>query len=164
MRKLLCTLLALFVGFGCLAAQESKSIIDDINSPVNGQGRVTVMQDETIDGMLGTYHEVDSVALAQGLLHTNYTIVKGYKILVFSGNNQSKSKTEAQQKMSQVRNAFPDQEVTMTYEAPFWRVHAGNFITRPEATEILKQMKRKFPSFGKEMYVVDNVNVKRPTY
>lgn len=164
MKKILFALLAFFLIFGYASAQEVKSIIDDINTPVNGQGRITIMQDECIDGLLGTYQEVDSVALSKGLINTNYVTVKGYKVLVFSGNNQSKSRSEAEQKRRLVREAFPEMEVTMSYEAPFWRVHAGNFITRNEATEMLKELRKKFPSFGKEMYVVDNVNVKRPAY
>lgn len=146
-------------------AQEGKSIVEELNTIRPQQGKIVILQDESIDGILGRYHEIDSTAMLNGHdLYTNYVTVEGYKILVFAGNNQNKSKTEAQTKLKQVREAFPGQEVTITYQAPFWRVMAGNFLTKQEAEESLKEMRKKFPSFGKEMYIIDKQKVKRPVY
>jgi len=46
------------------------------------------------------------------------------------------------------------------FDSPFWRLRVGNFATREEAEEVMEELKKTFPSFGKEMYiVVDEVKI-----
>ncbi|WP_101690063.1 SPOR domain-containing protein [Dysgonomonas massiliensis] len=161
MKKIYCILIMILSVYQLTYAQEVRSIIDDINTPKRGQGSVRVLQDESIDGLLGTYFVADSTN--RNYDNTPYVRSKGYKIQVFSGNNQAKSKAEAQRKYREVKNAFPEYEVVINYNEPFWRVRVGNFITRDGAELVLKELRQKFPSFGKEMTIVEDM-IKRPSF
>lgn len=157
-------LIFLFVSGTLLAQSGQKTIIDDLNSSKSGQGKVTIMQDESIQKIVAIYHEADTISGVNSDgrvdLSANLVKVKGFKIQVFSGNNQSKSKQEAESKRAMVRNSYPDLETIITYNAPLWRLRVGNFLTREDAERVLSEMKKTFPSFAGEMHVVPDV-VKR---
>lgn len=159
MKKVLFTFLSLILCTAFVNAQGD--IVRDLNSSKYGQGNVKIFQDEAIQNIVAV--RSDSVLRNNDAdLTTNFVKVKGFKIQVFSGNNQSKSKNEAFSKKAQVENAFPEMETVVTFNSPFWRLRVGNFQTREEAEEVLKEMKRKFPSF-REMYIVSDT-IKRPAY
>ncbi len=150
------------ISISSFAQSEERSIIEELNSSKWGQGNVKVLQDEAINGLLGIRQETDT---AKKLGHVDpnaeFVRVKGFKIQVFSGNNQQRSKREAESKQAQVRSAFPELETVVSFHSPFWRLRVGNFLKSDEAEAVLKEMKKTFPSFGREMYVVPDV-VKRP--
>lgn len=158
MRKILYTIIVIFICSGTISAQETRSIVDEINMSKGGQGNVKVYQDETISNVLGKYRATD---LSKG--DGNYVKVMGYRIQVYSGNNQSVSKSEAESKASIVRKDFPEMEVTISYQAPTWLVRAGNFLTQEEADAALALIKEKHPGLAREMYVV-RATVKRPSF
>ena len=138
--------------------QGTQSIVDDINKKKVGQGRVRVMQDESIDDSLALYNVNSDTS---NVIRLSDEKVNGYKIQVFSGNNQNKSRAEAESKQRLIRESFPEHQALVTYESPTWRLRVGNFLTRSEAEALLGPMKEAFPSFGKEMYVVSDV-IRRP--
>ncbi len=151
----------------CVSAQSSaqsnlqkKDILEELNSRSPGRGNVTVFEDESITHILGR---------AMGPARTIYTSndgeerfyrARGWKIQVFSGNNQRTSRNEATNKQNQINSAFPEHETVVLFESPFWRLRVGNFETRAEAEEVMDELVKAFPSFGKEMYiVVDEVKI-----
>lgn len=169
MAKSIYTLLILFVLSLYVNAQDT-SIINDLNAVKAGQGRVTIYQDESIRALIGSPIQkgttIKTDALASQLSSspdskesapTKYIKTKGFRIQVYSGSSQKRSKSEAQDRRSTIRSAFPNMEVTVTYTSPVWRVKAGNFTTREQAQEALAQMKAKFPALGREMYIVTDV-------
>mgnify|MGYP003623496179 CR=1 FL=1 len=139
-----------------------KTIIDELNSPKSGQGRVIVMQDEVVDGLLAIRQQADTTQKL-GVIDSNaeFTKVKGFKIQAFYGNNQQRSKREAESKQAQIRQIFPELESVVSFHSPFWRLRVGNFLNREDAEAVLKDMKKSFPAMGREMYVVSDV-VKKP--
>lgn len=158
MNKVFFIFLAIILFSQMLHAQkEQGEIVKDLNTSKYGQGKVKVYQDEVIqyvvalrsDSMI-TRNDKDLSAT------TEYVKVKGYRIQVFSGNNQSRSKNEALSKKAQIESAFPELEAIVTFQSPFWRLRVGNFTTREEAHVVLTEMKKKFPHF-REMSIVDAV-------
>jgi hypothetical protein len=154
------TALALLSSMG-LFAQSKPSIIDDLNAPKQGQGMVKVYIDDNIKNLIGTPAEsATSNRAANDTLTgstrsaTNFIKRPGFKIQVFSGNNQRKSKDEAYYKQAQIRNNFPDIETSVSFHSPFWRLRAGNYKSYAEASQAMGELKKAFPSFGKEMYIV----------
>ena len=137
---------------------DTRSIVDDINAKKVGQGNVRVMQDESVDASLARYHVNGDTS---NVIRLSDEKANGYKVQVFSGNNQNQSKNEAQYKQRLIRESFPEHQAEMTYSAPTWRVRVGNFLTRAEAEELLGRLREEFPSFGKEMYVVSDI-IRRP--
>lgn len=154
MNKLLYIFVALLV-FSTLSAQDKhRTIIDDINTRKVGQGSVRVMQDETIDLEVGQYNiNVDTA----GVIRLSNERMNGFKIQVYSGQSRS----EAESKQAAIRAEFRRHLAEVTYNSPSWRLRVGNFLTRAEAEVVLAEMKTAFPSFGKEMYIVNDV-IRRP--
>ncbi|MFR9165806.1 MAG: SPOR domain-containing protein [Dysgonomonas sp.] len=159
----------------CIAACLGQgSIITDLNQPKAGQGSITIYQDETIEGLIGlksaaegttTPVQNDQNTGETPVKHepTNYIQTKGYKIQVFSGNDQRRSKNEAYSKKEMIQSSFPDMEVAITFRSPVWRVRVGNFKTYEQAFQAMKELKDAFPTFGKEMQIVEAV-IKLPVY
>ncbi len=139
--------------------KQRKEIIDELNTVKPGQGRVMVFEDRAIEEVIGR-----SMAPARTVYATadgmQFVKMRGFKIQVFSGNNQRTSKNEAYYKQGLVNTSFPGQETVVTFDSPFWRLRAGNFKTREEATAVLNDMRKTFPAFGREMYIViDEVKI-----
>jgi len=87
--------------------------------------------------------------------------ISGFRVQVFSSNNHQTARSEAFRIKALVEEQFPDRGVYETFNSPFWRVRVGDFRTREEAQELLAELRRTFPAFGREMYVVqDMINVR----
>lgn len=139
---------------------QQKTIINELNSTVFGKGHVTVYEDEAIKGVLGRRITPSHTIYSTGDGSQRYFKMRGFKIQAFAGNNQRNSKNEAYYKQRLINSSYPDQETVVLFDAPFWRLRVGNFKTREEAQEVLNNMKRTFPNFGKEMYIVmDEVKI-----
>ena len=158
-------LLTLFCQVLSVAAQQtvtntsqttSKSILEELNTARRGQGSVVVYEDEAIKGILAKPTSTNLPVYTSEDGATQYVKMRGYKIQVFSGNNQRKSKDEAYSKQRLINNSFEDMETVVYFRSPRWILRAGNFRTREEADVMLKQMVKQFPSFGKEMYIVSD--------
>lgn len=155
MNKILYTFLPLFLfSMTAVAQDNTKTIIEDINTKKAGQGDVRVLQDETIDQQLAQF-TIDTDT--SGVIRLSEDKANGFKIQVYSGQ----SRAEAESKQAAVRSEFKKHQVEVTYNSPSWRLRVGNFLTRAEAEKVLDEMKGAFPSFGKEMYIVSDV-VRRP--
>ena len=141
-------------------SSQKKGILNELNSAVPGRGHVFVYEDEHIGHVLGRSMLPTRTVYSNADGSTQYYRVRGFKIQAFSGNDQRTSKNEAHRKQQLINNSHPEHETVVLFESPFWRLRVGNFQTREEAEEILKEMVKSFPSFGKEMYiVVDEVKI-----
>ena len=86
--------------------------------------------------------------------------VVGYRVQVFSDNNQRTAKAQAEARQRNVSVQFPNWSVYRMYKSPLWRVRVGDFKTRGEAEFAMHELKKAFPSYASEMMVVvDNINV-----
>lgn len=143
--------LCLFSGYA-FSQTGGKTIVNDLNSKKAGQGTVKVMQDEAIEKIVAVRQATDTTVLyATGL---ESTAKNGYRIQAYSGNNQQRSKREAESRQAQVKNVFPELEARVSFHSPFWRLYLGNYVSESEAKKVLEQVKEKFPTIGREMYVV----------
>ncbi|GAB6013219.1 SPOR domain-containing protein [Viscerimonas tarda] len=162
----------LFIGSNICA---QKTIITDLNTTKVGQGSVNIYEDGSISGLIGhkpssnegpinqEVHNTEVTTPDSTLVRTTYKEVTGYKIQVFSGNDQRNSKREGESRKSLMQNAFPDMEVNLTVNPPVWRLRAGNFRTYEEAFQALNDLKNAFPSFAREMQIVKAL-VRLPIY
>lgn len=83
----------------------------------------------------------------------------GYRIQVFADNNQRTAKSEALSRERNIMSQYPELDCYLTYKAPTWRLRVGDFKTREEAVDMMKQMQKAFPSYSREMIVVvDRIN------
>ena len=155
----------MLLSWGAATAQtqqstQKKEILNALNSTVPGKGRVTVYEDESIRNVLGRSMAPPRTVYTNAEGSVQYHKMRGYKIQAFSGNNQRTSKNEAYRKQGLLNGSYPEHETVVLFESPFWRLRVGNFAERADAEQALKEIRRTFPSFGKEMYiVVDEVKI-----
>ena len=136
--------------------QNKNTIIKELNTHRPSQGNVMVYQDQAIEGILAKPAASNLPVFTSEDGTTQYMKMRGYKIQVFSGNDQRKSKDEAYNKQRLINDSFEDLETVVYFNSPRWILRAGNFRTRQEANALLEEIKDKFPSFGKEMYIISD--------
>jgi septal ring-binding cell division protein DamX len=140
--------------------QNNNSIIDELNSERPFQGNVTVYQDEAIKGILAKPAPKELPVFSSADGSTQYVKMRGYKIQVFSGNDQRKSRDEAYSKQRLINEKFDDIETVVYFQSPRWILRAGNFRSREEANRAMNELRGQFPNFGKEMYIIpDTVKI-----
>jgi len=136
-----------------------ESIVDRINSSGSGKGTVRIIQDDSVSERIGRPGKRNS-HLNSGV--ANYIEISGWRIQVFSGNNQRISKNEAFTKEVDIKSVFPEIGTYVTYTAPFWRLKVGDFQTYQDARNMLLKLKSSFPSLGKEMSIIkEKIQVKQ---
>ena len=149
-------------------AQQNKSIIKELNTYRPQQGKIIIYQDDAVTKMLGQNIVLSSGSSMQSQLSSDRSDdsnvgrestarARGYRIQIYSGNDQRRSKDIATSRRNQIKSTYPNMDVSVSYSSPVWRVRAGGFRTRAEAEQALKEMRSKFPSFGREMHIVDDV-------
>jgi hypothetical protein len=68
-------------------------------------------------------------------------IVKGYRLMIANTN----SRDEAIAAKTKLYTYFPELKAYLLYQAPFFKLKAGNFKTRDEAAKYQKLMSSYFP-------------------
>jgi len=142
-------LLLLFLCCGSnLWAQNS--IFDELALREPGKGTVTIHQSEAIRALVGQRSLMEKIEI---IGDKSYIVMPGYRILVFSGNNQRTAKTEAEQKQSQINSRFSELSTQIDFTAPFWRLHVGDFLSYEEAFSTMNKLVAAFPDFKKEIQI-----------
>jgi len=157
-------MLMMLGGIFTLSAQEGlnlerSTIFDSLADRGAGKGEVVINQSPAIQRMVSTRSE-SNIERAENV---TYIKTQGYRVQVFSGNNQRNSKDEAFRKEQEVKEHFPEVHTYVSYNAPFWRLRVGDFGSHEQAYYLLRQLSDAFPKFGKEMYIVKE-EVKIPVY
>ncbi len=84
----------------------------------------------------------------------------GYRVQVFSDNNQRTAKNEARSKSHIIGGRFPQYKTYVSYTSPYWRLRVGDFRTKQEATAAAEELRNAFPAYSKEIRIVrDRVNL-----
>lgn len=133
MKKLI-LILFIFISLQSLAQTDTSSII--------------VHKDPRIDLLIKKQIEINEVTTRNAR-----RFVPGFRILVINTNDRNKA-VSAKTRLYQ---EFPDLSLYLMYQAPFYKLKAGNFKERREADEYLPDIQRLFPS---GVYVVrDTIEV-----
>lgn len=150
-KYLICGVLLWLCSSLTMAQQPSRSAIFEALETVEpGAGVVLVTQSPEIEAVVGVKfgNLLDNARMVNG-----FAIISGYRIQVYSGNLRN-SKAIATQRRNQVSALYPELLPTVEYDAPFWRVRVGNFVDQGEAQTKMQELKKAFPSFAREMYIV----------
>jgi hypothetical protein len=149
-------LLLLLPGFGSkLTAQTS--VFDALTRPEPGKGTVVIHQPPAVRKLVETPAITEKTEIA-GEKHC--LIVPGYRIQVFSGNNQRNSKNEVLAKKEQISNRYGSLPTYVIYTAPFWRLRVGDYLSYEEAFCMMHRLIDAFPSFKKEIHITkENVRI-----
>lgn len=83
----------------------------------------------------------------------------GYRVQIFSSNQQQSAKAEALKLENQLKDKLT-QTVYVLYMPPFWKVRVGDFRTVEEAKEYKKAVVEEFPALMGNTYIVrDKIKV-----
>jgi hypothetical protein len=135
---------------------QQETIINTLELSDDGAGRIVVKSDPAITALIG---KPSSKVKSDS---DNYDIVKanGFRVLVFLGNDPKKSRSEAFARQNLIKTTFIDMATYIDYDAPNWKVLAGDFVTREDATLFKEKLQKEFPQFGKEIYIInDKINL-----
>ncbi len=86
--------------------------------------------------------------------------IQGYRVQVYSSNNQQTAKNEAFTIEKQIIDAGIQVETYVLYTQPFWKVRLGNFRTQDEANLLKAELIRLLPHLQADTYIVrDQIQV-----
>ena len=146
--RFLLTLLLVFLLSGVAKAQYAGG---NICNHLLSTGRVSIIQDNRLTELLGSQPKAYYVNGAQP---DKATKVKGFRIRVFSGNQQNTSKNKAYKIQTELTTKMPELSTYVTFKTPNWRLMVGDYRTTEEANSMLRVLRKEFPNYGKDMFVV----------
>jgi hypothetical protein len=158
--RLYITISLLIWSFEFLAAQHS--IFESLSTHEEGRGDVYISQPVYLRRLVEPSLEVDSSV--RMIEYADYFLASGYRVQVFAGNNQKLSKDEAFTKKSQIDQLYEESVPTyVDYNAPFWMLRVGDYLTYEEAFCMMHRLMSSFPAFGKEINII-RADVRVPLY
>lgn len=123
----------------------------NIKSYTQTVSTVIVHKDPRIDILLKKQAEVNDLSTRNTAKRRT---AKGFRLLVISSNNRA----EAIAARTKILTNFPELKARMEYRAPYYRVKAGDFISRNDAQAYQKRMASMFP--GNIFIMSDVIEVK----
>ncbi len=100
-----------------------------------GKGSLVVVQDVELDKLMDIH--LKTRERSKG--------VDGFRIQLYLGSNNN-AKSEAAEAKTKFLSVYPHEVVYVMYEAPFWRVQAGDFRSKGDALLMYNRLKKIFPS------------------
>ena len=135
--KTVLVLLSLVLFSSCFAQTDSSGV------------GVVVHKDPRVDLLVKKQVSINSVS-KKSIGRT----MRGYRLMVLNTNKRE----DAIAAKTKVYTYFPELKAYLTYQAPFFRLKAGNFKTREEAEKYKKEMA---PLFPKGVFILnDTIEVK----
>lgn len=127
------------------------NFMEHLESKVNGQGTVTVLQDQRLANIVNGNTILNSNTGQQQtqegeeedlpIVNKGTKVkVRGYRIQVYWGGSQRTDQSRAQHAGTMVTTAFPELQAYTSFESPHWRCRVGDFTTRQEAAEYLRKL------------------------
>lgn len=147
--KYLLFAICILLSVSSFSQTSAKRFVEAVQEPVEGEGEVVIHQDEGIEFLLDTQVEVNKRMAG----------VDGYRIQLYSGSGP-KGKRQAMEVKGKLLDEFPEETISTTYTAPWWRVRVGNYRHRHEALPLLNSLKEFFPN----CYIVKDSEVKMTNF
>ncbi|MDR0836256.1 MAG: SPOR domain-containing protein [Tannerella sp.] len=145
-----------FYGYGVIHAQQSPyfSIFDLFEgAPEKGKGTVVIHQPESLKALVGTRIDSNNIDVLDG---KTYLKTRGYRVQFYSGNDQRKSRGQAESLQEQLKKMYPDLQTYVRFNAPFWKLHVGNYRSWEEASQMLRTLRKDFPQIKNEIYIIED--------
>ena len=135
--------------FGAVWAQAGDTIFTSKPHVLDSMQHVELIQDPSVAALLQ--------ASMNG--HMELVEIDGYRVQIFSSNQQQTAKAQALNLESKIARKL-DQTVYVQYLPPFWKVRVGDFRTYDEAKEYKKFFVELYPELMGDTYIVrDKIQV-----
>ena len=148
----------------CMSAEDSISVELPLQDTLAvAQVDTPVQRNNLMDDLQGIEIIQDSLMarLLQSAIDGKRELIEidGYRVQVYSSNQQQTAKTEALNLEAQLKDKV-NQTIYVLYLPPFWKVRVGDFRTYNEAREYKKQFVQLFPDMMGDTYIVrDKIKV-----
>lgn len=129
----------------------AQEVREDICTHLHQTGRVEILQDSRLTDLIGTQPKT---YYANGNKTADAQSVIGYRIRIFSGNQQTASKNRCYGIQAHINEEMPELPTYVAFKTPNWRISVGDFRTSEEASSMLAQLRKAFPAYAKEMFIV----------
>jgi len=155
MKRLIINILLFAGGFGYVSAQSPLfSIFDSFDkTPKSGEGKVIVHQSNALKKLVGTRIDSENIDVVNG---KTFLVTQGYRVQVYSGNNQRTSRAEAFKLQTKIKELYQDIATYVTFNAPFWKLHVGNYRSFEEASLMLRDLRSTFPQIKNEIFIIED--------
>jgi hypothetical protein len=154
--------IAFFVSVTLLRAQDESPILKpDIFNALpevtdSTSGKINIYQDKRIEQLVKNKTEGNPYT-------QKYATAQGFRVQIFSSNEQRTSKAQAYKIEELVKAKYPELVTYVIYQSPFWKVRVGDFETNSAAQELRNFLREEFPEFKEETYVVrDQIRIPDP--
>lgn len=138
-------------------SQSKETIINALENHKSGEGFISVDSEPGIDDLIGTPNK--KVAFAEEVNE-----MQGFRIMAFMGNDPKTARTESSNRKALIEENFLNLDTYLSYDSPNWKLLVGDFVSYEDANTFKHILQKKFPNFGKEMYIVkDTINVPAET-
>jgi hypothetical protein len=129
------------------------SIFDSFETPPKaGEGRIVVHQPDELRQLVGTRIDSENIDVVNG---KTFLMTMGYRVQIYSGNNQRTSKDEALTLQTKLKELYPDLTY-IVYNPPFWKLHIGDYRSFEEASFMLRELRSVFPQKKNEIYILED--------
>ena len=127
-----------------------KNIIESLQMPMEGLGKVTIHQDKSITDQLGIIYVSGS---QQGVRKQ-----RGYRVQVYAGGNSRVARNEAFNIETIIKADFPDMPVYTYFQPPRWLCRVGDFRSIEEADQA-KRLLKSCKDIKEVSVVLDQINI-----
>ena len=164
MKRFYTILLNATIALTASSQTEQSNATTSITETINSSGIITVSHPDALERRISPFQAVvgDDASADSIDINTSSDAVRkigGYRVQIFSDNNNRTAKNEAQAKAVAINEAFPQYPTYVVYTSPYCRVKVGDFRSREEAELIANEIKRAFPAYAREIRVVrDRIN------
>lgn len=139
-------ILAIFLVFvsGILSAQTFIKTADLFKKPENNTqaGNLNIIQDPAIDTLISRYILMSKNLAARNNEHPG---MAGWRIQIYASSNRN-ARDEANKARAEFMGKFPDILTYLLYAEPgYFKIRAGDFRTKTEATETFLLVSQEFP-------------------
>ncbi len=115
----------------------------------NSTGQLTIIQDPSIDTLITRYILVNENVYRENGRYG----MKGFRIQIYSSSNRN-AREESNKARAAFISKFPDIDSYQLYAEPgYFKIRAGDFRTKTEATKLLLLVRKEFP----EAYLVPDI-------
>ena len=83
-------------------------------------------------------------------------VTKGDRVQVYSGTNRRKFRGETMDKQKKIKKLYPYVRTYVTDNAPFWKLHVGDYRSYEEASYMLRSLRETFPQIRNEIYIIED--------
>ncbi len=133
----------------------------EIDILVNGTASTAAPKDKTVVSQSGTIagevapQEEEAPAVAPSGRHTT---ANGFRVQIISLGSNARDKAEAESWGRRFKAYFPATNVYISFRSPHYVCRVGDYKTREEANEMLKQL-RETHQFGSASIVRSKINI-----